>query len=314
MKRRTVIRVLAASTMAGLAPVRALAADELIRVTTIPADSSLEVNYAQAAGIATQMQINATVDMGSNGAAIMAAVAGGATDIGISNLGSLLTGREKGIPIVIIAAAALYNSARPSSVLMVPNDSPLKTARDLNGKVIATDGLGNMAQFGPQAWVDKNGGDSKSIRWVEIPFIDMPIAFAGHRIDAGFLAEPNATRAKSYARVFGNAYDGIANRFLITAWFSSAAWAAANPDLAARFAAMVYKTGIWANANLSASGEVLARVAHIDSALIGGMNRATFSERADPSMIKPVIDAALRYGAISKPVNPVDMFAPQVRR
>lgn len=314
MKRRNVLRVLAASTLAGLAPSLARAADDAVRVITIPADSSLEVNYAQSAGFAAQLQVNATVDMGTNGAAIMAAVAGGATDIGISNVGSLLTGREKGIPVVIIAAAALYNSAEPSSVLMVPKDSPLKSARDLNGKTIATDGLGNLAQFGPQAWIDKNGGDSRTVRWVEIPFTDMPIAFSAHRIDAGFLAEPNATRAKEFARVFGNAYDGIANHFLITAWFSSAGWAAANPDLATRFATMVYRTAAWANANRSATADVLARIGYVDPALVSSMNRATFALRADPAMIKPVIDTALRYGAITKSINPADMFAPQVRR
>lgn len=39
-----------------------------------------------------------------------------------------------------------------------------------------------------------------------------------------------------------------------------------------------------------------------------------FAESGDPSLLKPQIDAALRYGAIGKPIDPVQLIAPESRR
>ena len=146
-----------------------------------------------------------------------------------------------------------------------------------------------------------------------MPFADMPIALASHRVDAAVVAEPFASRATE-ARVLVSAYDGIAPSFLISAWVATKPWVAAHQDLAKSFARMIYKTAAWANANHDATAETLVRVAKIDPSRLKSLVRATFAERYDPAMIQAVIDVALKYGAISKPVRPADLLAPGMPR
>lgn len=314
MRRDTAIRFLAAAGVAPLLPVGPASAADTIRVIGLPIDTGLEVQYAQAGGMVDQSGLSVQVQNLYAGAAVQAAIAGGSADIGLTNVSSLATAREKGLPLVMIAPAGLYTSKEPSSVLMVAADSTAKTARDLNGKTIAVNGLHSISQLGPQIWIDKNGGDSTSVHFIDMPFAEMPQALATHRIDAALLAEPQATLAKKVARVFAPVYDAIGTRFLITAWFSTAAWVTANPDLARKFAAMIYRTAAWANTHHAKTAEVLVSVTKLDPGIVRAMPRVVFDESQDPASLKPHLDAALKYGLITKPVAPEDLFAPELRK
>ena len=314
MKRDVAIRLLGAAGAVPLLPQRAAAADA-VRAIGLPIDTGLEVQYAQAAGIADQSGLGLQVQTLYAGAAVQAAVAGGSADIGLTNVSSLATAREKGLPLVMIASAGLYTSKAPSSVLMVASDSALRTARDLNGKTIAVNGLKSISQLGPEIWIDKNGGDSTTVHFIDMPFAEMPQALATHRIDAALLAEPQATTAKKEARVFAPVYDAIGTSFLITAWFSTAAWVSANTDAARKFAAMIYRTAAWANTHHAQTASVLIGVIEPRSLLIASvMPRVPFAEAPNPAAMKPHLDAALKYGLITKPVAPDELFAPELRK
>jgi NitT/TauT family transport system substrate-binding protein len=293
---------------------RPASAADVVRVIGLPIDTGLEVQYAQAAGIAEQSGLNLQVQNLYAGAAVQAAIAGGSGDIGLTNVSSLATARERGLPLVMVAPAALYTSKEPTSVLMVALDAPFRTARDLNGKTVAVNGLKSISQLGPQIWIDKNGGDSTTVHFIDMPFAEMPQALATHRIDAALIAEPQATGAKKEARAFAPVYDAIGQRFLITAWFSTAAWVSANADQARKFAAMIYKTAAWSNAHHAQTGEVLTSVTKLDPAVVRAMPRVVFAESADAATAKPHLDAALKYGLITKPVNPEDLFPPELRK
>jgi NitT/TauT family transport system substrate-binding protein len=313
MKRKTVIRVLGAAGAAPLLPFGPAAAADAIRVIGLPIDTGLEVQYAQAAGIVERSGLSVQVQNMYAGAAVQAAIAGGAADVGLTNVSSLATARDKGLPVVMVASAGLYSSHAPTSVLMVANDSPLKTARDLNGKTVAVNGLKSISQLGPEAWIDKNGGDSSTVKFIDMPFAEMPQALATHRIDAALIAEPQATEAKKTARVFADPYDAIGSSFMITCWFSTAQWVAANTDLARRFAAMIYRAAAWSNRHQAQTGVVLIGVTKLDLAIARTMPRVEFAENVDLPALKPHLDAAFKYGLIAKPVAPEDLLAPELR-
>jgi ABC-type nitrate/sulfonate/bicarbonate transport system substrate-binding protein len=314
MKRHTAIRLLGAAGVAPLVAPRTASAADTIRVIGLPIDTGLEVQYAQAAGLVEQSGLSLQVQLLYAGAAVQAAVAGGSADVGLTNVSSLATARERGLPLVMVAPAALYTAKAPTSVLMVATDSPLRTARDLNGKIVAVNGLKSISQLGPQIWIDKNGGDSTSVHFIDMPFAEMPQALATHRIDAALVAEPQATTAKKEARVFAPVYDAIGQRFLITAWFSTSSWVTANPDLARKFAQLVYRTAAWSNAHHAQTADVLVGVTKLDPSVVRAMPRVVFAESADPASLKPHLDAALKYGLITKPVTGEEMYAPELRK
>ena len=154
-------------------------------VATIPSDAGAEPFFGIDRGFFAKAGLDVHLDTQSSGPAIAAAVAGGALDVGFSNTISIATAHKRGLPFTFIAPASVYVSAAPTSLLMVRKDSPLRTARDFNGKTIGANALKNIAQYAPSLWIDRNGGDSSTLRFVEMPADEQAAALEQGRIDGG---------------------------------------------------------------------------------------------------------------------------------
>ena len=298
MRRRSLLAGAAFAALGAAAlPAFAQTAPQPIRIQSIPFDAGSEAFYAKDLGLFAKQGLDATVSPVGNGPAIAAAVASGAVDIGFSNALSIETAYKKGLPFVFIAPAAIYSSAAPSSLLMVPKDSPLKVAKDLNGKTIAVNGLRNIAEFAPSYWIDKNGGDSSTVKFIEMTPAETPAALESHRIDAAHVAEPQITQAKASSRVFAKTYDPLGDGFMIAGYFTTRPWAEAHPDLVKKFQAAIRETAQWANspANTDKSAEMLATLTKIDPAVVKSSVRAKFGLALSPAAIQPTIDLAARY-------------------
>ena len=284
-----------------------------LKIATTPTDIGSQVFYAQDKGFFKANGLDAEIQVISNGAAITSAVMSGALDVAQSNIASLAAAHEHGLDIVIIAPAGQYSSKSPTTALIVAKNSPIKTAKDLNGKTLAGNGIKNITQVGAFAWMEKNGGDTSTTKFVEMPFADMPGALNTGRIDAAVIAEPelSAALAKGDVRVLANCYDGIAKDFMIGAWFTTGTWAKAHPDLVKRFSKAMSQTAVWANKNQAASGEMLTKYTKI--AVVPGMKRTIYAEKLDPALVQPLIDGAAKYGITKATFPATDIISPDAR-
>lgn len=274
----------------------------------MPLDSSSEIFAAQSQGFLAKAGLTADVQSFTNGNAIAAAVVSGALDAGGVNVLSLAAAHEKGLPLKIIGSGSIYTTKNPTTVMLVPIASTLRSARDLGGKTLAVNVLKGIAHVSAQAWIDKNGGDSKAVRYIELPFAAMPAALAANRVDAAVVAEPNLTQARDDTRVFGKSYDGIGDVWMIDAWVASDAWIAANPDVAHRFGVALQQAAVWANHNRDKTAEIISSAMKIDLAVVRSMRRATFLEHVDLGVVQPVIDVGAQYGALSARFPAADLF------
>jgi len=295
--RRSVLTGLGAAVAAAALPSQARANDAL-HIATIPLDAGAEAYYAYDLGYFRDAGIDAQVDAIMSGAATASAVASGAIDIGFSNLISIAAAYKRNIPFTLLAPGSLYTASIPTSVLMVPSVSTAKTARDLNGKTLAVNGLKTITQYAPQLWIDKNGGDSTTVKYIEMSFPDIVQALGANRIDAAIVADPFIAQAKSGARILADAYDAIGSRYIIGCWFTTKQWASAHADLAARFTQTIARTAQWANTHKPQSGAILAKYAKMDPAVAATMLRVDYAPRFTVAEMQPVIDLAARYGGL----------------
>ena len=272
-----------------------------LRVTTTYIDSGAEPFYAQDLGIFQKYGLNVELIPGKNGAAMVASVAGGAADIGYSDVGALSTAHSKGVKFVAVAPAALWTDAAPVNQLIVEKTSPIRTAKDLSGKVVAVPGLNTGTEFASRAWIDRNGGDSNSVKFIELPYAAMPAALDAGRIDAGLVAEPFLAEAKKNGRVLAYPDDAIAKEDLRTVWFASPEWAATHGDVVKRFAAAMRDTAIWANqkANQAKSAAILVKYTNVDPAVIASIIRAAYGVELTAALIQPQIDVTAHYSNFS---------------
>ena len=295
MERSAFLSAAGATAAIALTP-RIAWADSVVRVMTLPIDQGAQAYYAQDLGMFKRAGLDADVLTTNYGTQVAAAVAGGSVEIGQSNIMSLAVAFERGVPIALIAGAGLYSSAKPTSMMIVEKNSPLKTAKDLTGKTVAVNGLKSITQISVMDWADQNGGDSDQIKFVEMPFVEMEPALVSGRIDAALMADPNATTvlADGRTRPFTKAFDAIGKQFLIGGWFAKTDWINANVATVRTFAAVMREAAQWGNksANFKASAAILEKYTKVD---VGASNRIVYAERLDPALIQPSIDAAAKY-------------------
>ena len=304
---RRIVTLLAFAAL--LAPLAAGAqSPATIRVATTPIELGAQVLYAQDQGFFKKAGVNVDVQIMNSGAAIAAAVASGALDVAQGNLVTLATAHERGLPFVVVAPAGLYEASDPTTSLVVAKSSTIKTAKDLENKTIAINGLRNITQIGASAWMEQNGADYTKIKFIEMPFPQMGAALEAGRIDAAVIAEPElSTALAGGARVIGQPYTGIAKQFLIGGWFTTGTWAKAHPNELKRFVSAIVDAGKWANGHRAESAKILEKYTKIH--VSPGMKRTIYAERLTPAEIQPLIDAAAKYKSIKTSFPAADLIA-----
>jgi NitT/TauT family transport system substrate-binding protein len=282
----------------------------VVRVATSANDAAAVVYYAQALGYFKRAGIDVQIQaLNNGGAALAAAVVSGSIDVAVSNVLSLATAHMRGVPVVLVAPSALYESAAPTTALAVSSDSTVMSARDLNGKTVATGGLNDLSEVTAKAWIDEHGGDSKTVSYIEIPFVQMAAALARGTVQAAVMTEPYLTDGHDKLRIIGKPYDAVGQRFLINGWFSSEQWVTEHPGLASRFAAALANAATWANAHHSESAAILVRYSPIAPPVLDRMTRATYGTSLRAADIQPTIAVGVKYGGLTAPFPGGDLIA-----
>jgi NitT/TauT family transport system substrate-binding protein len=298
---------LGAGLVAVARPRRAQAAVPL-RVGISYDEDYAEGQYASELGYFKDAGFDSQVTALENGGTVITALLGGALDVGLGNLAAVSAAHSRGLPIAVIAPGALYSSATTTQAILVTNASPIKTAKDLAGKRMGVTGLSSLLQVGIRAWIDKNGGDSTAVQYVELPTPTMIDALTAGRIDACGMVEPWVSQAHATCRVIGAPFSSIGDRFLITAWVANRSWVDANRPTVRQFVTVVRRTADWVNANPKASAEILARFLHLSPDLVNGMQRTRMATVLEPGLIQPVIDAAAKYRLVLQRFSAGDLI------
>ncbi len=139
----------------------------------------------------------------------------------------------------------------------------------------------------------------------------MAAAVQAHRVAAALLNEPFLSAAKPIVRQLGNAQSAIAPRFLIMGWFANDSWIAKNAEAIRRFRVAMQRTAVWANSHQAESSAILLKYLKLDPAVAKSMTRATYdaSGTLNPAYMQPVIDAAAKYGTLTKSFPASELIA-----
>jgi ABC-type nitrate/sulfonate/bicarbonate transport system substrate-binding protein len=224
---------------------------------------------------------------------------------------SVAVARDKGVAITIVAPGSIYSSAAPTSGIVVLKTSPLRKAADLNGKTIATRDLSNLSYYGANAWIDKNGGNSKSVHWIEISDTADMAAMQQGRVDASSVSEPALDDAlHGEGRMLGPVYDAIGDKFLIAVYFTTQSYADAHPEQMRKFAEAIVAAGKWANAHQAQSAKILEKYAGVP--IPAGYTRVTYAERLRAADAQPVLDMLAGYGVLKPNPHAADLFSAAV--
>jgi NitT/TauT family transport system substrate-binding protein len=268
--------------------------------------------YAQEGGFFAKAGISVELVAINNGGAMTAGIVSGAIDIGPSNVASMAAAYGHGLHLNLFAPSIIIaSSGPPTTVMGVRADSPLRGARDFAGKTIACNTLRDLQQAAVMTWLDKNGGDSKSASFVEIPNPEQLDALAARRVDAACLVEPFISSVKGDVRFIGRPYDSLGKQIMTFGWLANKGWYDANPALAKAVAGALRDAAQWANHNPAATAAINAKYSKVPVDQITAQNRQIFADgKLDARLIQPIIDASARYGFLPQSFAASELFAP----
>jgi NitT/TauT family transport system substrate-binding protein len=308
LTRRSAL-VLAAAALARPTLVRAQTLVPL-HIAGVPEDSITPAVWAIQNQIFRRYGLDAQLDAQHSGAAVAAGVAGGAYQIGKSSMISLLVAHAHNIPVVVVAPGGLYEPSDANEALIVKVDSPIRTGADLNGKIVAVSALNDLYAIGTRCWVDALGGDSSTIKFIELPISAVPAAVEAGRIDAGGTIDPDLQAALSggKVRMLCDPNAAIAPRFMYTGWMATIDYARTNRATVDKFRAALQESARYVNDHLSETADVMAKFTGIPAAVFAAMPRVKSALSVDPKLIQPLIDAAAKYKAIPASFDARDLI------
>jgi len=298
MNRRSSLAVLTAAL--GATPLAALAADPIgLQLGTMGADGSAEPFYGVDHNFFKDAGLDVKITVMNNTAQLASAVAGGALEIGYGSVVPVAQAHLRGLEFRMIAPALVYTAPALTNAIMTGKNATFKSGADLNGQVVAVNGLRDISQYEMQAWLEQTGGDLKTIKLIEIPFPEMGTALESGRVAAAITAEPFTTGALGQAKIIGNGSAAVGKHYMVTGWFASTDWLAKNADTARRVQATMLKIAKWANANHADTQQIILKYTKITPDVAAKMLRTTYGEsKVDGSIMQPAIDVAVKYGGM----------------
>jgi len=273
-----------------------------VRFCGVPTDDLTPIFWGVKTGAYTKAGLDLEFIPMSSGTTATQAVIAGTYELGKGSSVAALNAHLKGIPVIIIGNGILWEQTNKWSLGLVRKDVPWKTGADLNGKIIAATALGDLLTLGIDMWIDKNGGDSKTIKWVEIPNSIAGEALIGGRVDVCQLMEPqlHAALDTGKVRIFAPFLDSIAPYFALTIYMARPDWAKANASTVERFVKTTYEMAAFTNTHPADTIELTAATLKMPIEVFKTMTRVHAATTSDPALTQPVIDAAAKYGSISR--------------
>lgn len=298
---------------------RALGAQAMttVRIGTTPQWAVSGALYAQADSSFQKSGINASIIPMNSGAQIIAAIVGGSLEFGNLSMLNLIEAHARNIPIVVEYAASIYSAdVRNAIGIIVGKSSSVKSGSDLTGKILGVPALGDTFTISASAWIDKTGGNSASVKFLELPNAAAADAIESGRVDAAVLVQPTLQSAVAggKCRIIADPFAAIAPRFVSTVYACSLDFATKNPSVVARFRKVVNDAGIYVNGHVPEILPLVAKFTGIDPAILQNIPMTPMgtieSIKEARTTIQPLIDVAAKYKAISRSFDARDMIDP----
>jgi len=287
---------------AAAAPSVARGADlPAVRVGSARTDATAQHYYAQDLGMFASAGLDVTITALRNASELSAGVIGGSLDVISGSLVPIAEAHNHGTDLRVILLGNVYTGPPPQGVVVAAQNSTIRSGADLNGKTIAVNGLGDFSQVTMEAWIDSTGGDSKTVKFLEVPFPAVAAALTQGRIDAALLVEPFTTLARGQVRVIGDALAPIGKHFMVTGWYGKADWLNANRETMRKFIDVMLAAAKWGNRNHDQSAVILAKYTGLALDVIRASTRAVYGEvPVSPDWLQPVLDYSTKYAGLEK--------------
>jgi len=270
-----------------------------LKVGVIPITDVAPLYLGIRQGFFKQQGLTIKPQVMQGGAEVTAAIVSGSLNIGFSSVEPLMIARSKGIPVQIITQGvqAAPSASRSWDGLMVKANGPISSPQDLEGKTIAVNALQNMNELTVRAVLTRDGVDVSKIKFLEVPFPDMPAAVKTGRVDAASAVEPFVTASEAGgARKLLSFFAGLQPKMTIATYFALAPYIQQHSAVVKRFAIAMNKSLVYAHSHPAAVRSVVTTYTKIPPAVAQKMKLPYWSDSLNRPSIALTATEAQKFG------------------
>jgi NitT/TauT family transport system substrate-binding protein len=279
-----------------------------------PLYAALDQGYFKEAGI----ELELTSAPASN--ALLTQLAAGQLDIAFSNIVTIMQAIENGIDFKVVLPGTLMKAGNDVNPCIVMKDSPIKTAKDLEGKRLASVGLNNIIWLYAREWMERNGADVTKVHIIEVPFAQMQDALFSGQADSVCPTEPFFTRAMETGkvRVLAFIYHEVTDNLESVMGVARGAWLKDPANVAAleRFARAYRRGAAFMEQNKKGADgvRIIAAYTKMDPAIVAKIQTPVFPQTVNPKTVEDMSRLMMKHGLLKKPANVNDfLFETAVR-
>jgi len=259
------------SSAAGGSPSSGGSKTTQVKVGVIPIVDVAPLYLGQKKGFFSSRGIDLRMETAQGGAAIIPGVLSGQFTFGFSNVTSLMIAQTKGVPIksVVNGDATTGDTQADVTGVAVKKSSAIKSAKDLGGKTVAVNTLQNIGDTTVREAVREDGGDPSKIKFVEMPFDQMPAALTSGQVDAAWMAEPALTIAKGQgARLVASPFAETDPKLTVATYFTSTKLLKENPGLVKKFTDAMTESLTYATEHPDEARQILTTYTKLSGAVL----------------------------------------------
>ena len=288
-------------------PAHAQSTPTQVKVATMPVTNFSQLAVGKEKGFFAEENLDVSWTIVPQGALAVEAVYGGSAQFGGGAILEPMIARGNGLDVLLAVPTSRINNVAPdNSGLLVRKDDAIKAPKDLAGKTISVGLINSVNYVHMLEWLQKNGGDPKSVQFLEMPFPQHADALFQKRLDAVWAVEPFFTlmMKTGNARVLAYPYLDNIPGMDITGFVAKESWLKANPDVARRFKRAIDKASLLLmNASKEERDGWVAKFSGVKPEIVAAMQLPVFSNEFHPDTLRGNLDIAVRQ----KVVKPFDV-------
>jgi NitT/TauT family transport system substrate-binding protein len=279
-----------------------------ITVAALPLADVAALYLARDRGLFTKEGLDVRIRPVQQSIQALPALKNGQVDIiAGANYVTFLQAREKGTLDTRIVSEGIRVAPHMMDVL-VPQDSPVRSAADLKGRTVAVNILNNIQSLTLDAILDARGLGRPVYR--QIAFPQMGPALQRHQVDAVHAVEPfdSAVQEQLHARVLLDGGSSPVSALPISGYLSTGKYTDGHAKTVAAFRRAIRAASRTAAEDPGAVRAELPEYTKVTAAQAKSMALPAYATGTDLARLRELTALMSKHGLLKKPVDPATLL------
>lgn len=272
-----------------------------VKIGVVPAATFAPVFVGVEQGFFRRHGIDLQLDVGGLAPTVFPRILKGELQLGANTWGTLVTSKAQNLPLTGIAPVdSGGTTAEDDYQGIVSGPDGVRDLRELEGKTVAVPTLKSFTDSQVKSVLREAGVDVDSVRFIALPFPDMPAALAAGRVDAAGVVEPFFGGILAEG---GNLLAPLSRGQLMGAIVASERWVEENRETVSKFDAAWQETLAFSDRNPDAVRRALVTGLRLPEAVASRITLPIWVDSIDEARVQEISDMMLETGAIEEPVE-----------